>query len=82
MAHSNKIAKSLLFLKDDPRVISIHMEDTDPDPILGEWSYWIYTRGIHYDTVHAIHEPTAKDVLERLSMMEQCSEDCSCWNEK
>ena len=83
MAHTNKLAKSLLWMKDDPRIRSIHMEDSSGDDGLGngEWSYWIYTRGLHYDGLHAIHAPTAKDVLERLSMMEQCSEDCDCWDE-
>ena len=80
MAHSNKIAKSLLFLKDDPRVRDFFMEDDGYEPEKGDWSYWIYFRGLNYDTVHAIHEPTAKDVLERLSMMDECSADCDCWN--
>ena len=83
MAHSNKIAKSLLFLKDDPRVRSIHMEDSSGDDGLGngEWSYWVYTKGIHYFTLHAIHEHTAKGVLEMLSRMDEC-EDTDCVSEE
>jgi len=88
MAHSNKIAKSLLWMKDDPRIISIHMEDSSGDDGLGngEWSYWIYTRGRHYFGLHAIHEHTAKEVMEMFNRMELC-EDPNCeleenhWND-
>ena len=81
MAFSNIPAKSVRFLKDDPRVVDFFMEDDGYEPEKGDWSYWIYFRGLNYDTCHGIHEPTAKDVLEQLSMMEQCSEDCDCWDE-
>ena len=80
MAHSNKIAKSLLWMKDDPRIRSIHMEDSDYDYGNGEWSYWIYTKGLHYFGLHAIHEHTAKEVMEMFKRMEKC-EDPNCESE-
>jgi len=77
MAHTNKIAKSLLWMKDDPRIRSIHLEDSDWDIGHGEWSYWIYTRGLHYFGLHAIHEHTAKEVMEMFNRMDKC-EDPNC----
>jgi len=83
MAHSKKIAKCLLWMKDDPRIISIHMEDSSGDEGEGngEWSYWIYTKGLHYFGLHAIHEHTAKAVMEQFKRMDKC-EDPNCESEE
>ena len=67
-----------MFLKDDPRVIDFFMEEEGYEPEKGEWSYWIYFKNwIDRDNgIHAIHEPTAKDVLERLKWFEPCTGKC------
>ena len=81
MAHTNKIAKCLEWMKDDPRIRSIELENTDWDIGHGEWSYWVYTRGRHYFGLHAIHEHTAKEVMEMFNRMELCEDPNCCLEE-